>query len=120
MEATIATAGPAPQAAQESLREKLIRLRYQYWPDHWVGEILAKRWTETAIPVILLAMVVLMSGRLIGNFYSAVVLADTLRQAGEIGFIVLGLALVIRFRSFLLRGTARCLKQCCLMPAGGC
>ena len=33
-----------------SFEEKLTRLRYRYWPDHWVGEILAKRWTETAIP----------------------------------------------------------------------
>ena len=79
----------------ESWQDKLVRLRYQYWPDHWLGEILAKRWTETAIPVVLLAIVVFISGRLINNFYSAGVLADTLRQAGEIGFIVLGLALVM-------------------------
>lgn len=95
MDATVSAAGAAPQAAQESLRERLTRLRYQYWPDHWLGEILAKRWTETAIPVLLLAIVVFISGRLINNFYSAGVLADTLRQAGEIGFIVLGLALVM-------------------------
>ena len=81
--------------SSETGREKLTRLRYQYWPDHWLGEILAKRWTETAIPVLLLVIVVLISGRLINNFYSPGVLADTLRQAGEIGFIVLGLALVM-------------------------
>jgi ribose transport system permease protein len=89
---------PNPGAASrppESLRETLTRWRYQYWPDHWLGEILSKRWTETAIPVMLLVMVVLASGQLIGNFYSPVALADTLRQAGEIGLIVLGLALVM-------------------------
>jgi ribose transport system permease protein len=89
---------PDPGAASrppESLRETLTRWRYQYWPDHWLGEILSKRWTETAIPVMLLVMVVLASGQLIGNFYSPVALADTLRQAGEIGLIVLGLALVM-------------------------
>ena len=80
---------------QETWQERLVRLRYQYWPDHWLGEILAKRWTETAIPVLLLAIVVVISGRLINNFYTAGVLADTLRQAGEIGFIVLGMALVM-------------------------
>ncbi len=80
---------------QEAWRERLVRLRYQYWPDHWLGEILAKRWTETAIPVLLLVIVVLVSGRSVNNFYSAVALADTLRQAGEIGFVVLGLALVM-------------------------
>ncbi len=77
------------------MNETLTRLRYRYWPDHWVGEILSKRWTETAIPVLLLVAVLLASGQLIGNFYTPVVLADTLRQAGEIGFVVLGLALVM-------------------------
>ena len=77
------------------MNETLTRLRYRYWPDHWVGEILSKRWTETAIPVLLLIVVVIASGRLIGNFYTPGVLADTLRQAGEIGLIVLGMALVM-------------------------
>ncbi|WP_218511600.1 SMP-30/gluconolactonase/LRE family protein [Variovorax sp. dw_308] len=77
------------------MTETLTRLRYRYWPDHWVGEILSKRWTETAIPVLLLAVVVFVSGRLIGNFYTAGALADTLRQAGEIGLIVLGMGLVM-------------------------
>lgn len=45
--------------------------------------------------MLLLVAVLLASGQLIGNFWSPVVLADTLRQAGEIGFIVLGLALVM-------------------------
>src|SRR5487761_2291904 len=71
-------------------RVTLTRLRYRYWPDHWLGEILAKRWTETAIPVLLLALVLLVSGRVIGNFWSPEALDDTLRQAGEIGFVVLG------------------------------
>jgi ribose transport system permease protein len=77
------------------MSETLTRLRYRYWPDHWVGEILSKRWTETAIPVLLLVAVVFASGRLIGNFYTPEVLADTLRQAGEIGLVVLGMALVM-------------------------
>lgn len=84
---------PAP--ADVKLAERLTRLRYRWWPDHWLGEILSKRWTETAIPVLLLAVVVLISGRVIGNFWSAAALADTLRQAGEVGFVVLGLALVM-------------------------
>ena len=81
--------------ATETFGETLTRLRYRWWPDHWLGEILAKRWTETAFPVLLLLIVVLTSGRLINNFYSPVALADTLRQAGEVGFVVLGLALVM-------------------------
>lgn len=77
------------------MNETLTRLRYRYWPDHWVGEILSKRWTETALPVLLLILVVIASGRLLQNFFSPIMLADTLRQAGEIGFIVLGLGLVM-------------------------
>ena len=98
-DATAGRAAGTPRGADsgtaESWPERLTRWRYQYWPDHWVGEILSKRWTETAIPVLLLLLVVFASGRLIPNFYSATVLADTLRQAGEIGFVVLGLALVM-------------------------
>jgi ribose transport system permease protein len=89
-------AAPPPAAARaESLRETLTRWRYRWWPDHWLGEILSKRWTETAIPVLLLVIVLFASGRLIGNFWTAGALADTLRQAGEIGFVVLGLGLVM-------------------------
>ena len=87
-----AAAAPPPT---ESTAEKLTRLRYRWWPDHWLGEILSKRWTETAIPVLLLLVVVAISGRVIGNFWSPAALADTFRQAGEVGFVVLGLALVM-------------------------
>ena len=73
---------PAGAGAAETWPERLTRWRYKYWPDHWIGEILSKRWTETAIPVLLLLLVVFASGRLIPNFYSATVMADTLRQAG--------------------------------------
>lgn len=77
------------------MTETLTRLRYKYWPDHWLGEILSKRWTETAVPVLLLGLVIFFSGQLVPNFFSATMLADTLRQSGEIGFIVLGMALVM-------------------------
>jgi len=77
------------------MRETLTRLRYRYWPDHWVGELLSKRWMETAIPVLLLVLVLLAAGQWVANFYSPLVLTGTLRQVGEVGFVVLGLALVM-------------------------
>ena len=77
------------------MRDTFIRLRYRYWPDHWVGEILSKRWTETAIPVIVLLLVGFWLSRSIDHFLSPASLADTARQAGEIGFIGLGMALVV-------------------------
>src|SRR6476646_8070253 len=77
------------------MQETLVRLKARYWPDHLLGEILSKRWTETAIPVIVLMIVAIALSRAIDNFFSASSLADTARQAGEIGFVVLGMALVV-------------------------
>jgi ribose transport system permease protein len=77
------------------MQEAFVRLKARYWPDHLLGEILSKRWTETAIPVIVLMIVAIALSRAIDNFFSASSLADTARQAGEIGFVVLGQALVV-------------------------
>ncbi|MEQ1806671.1 MAG: SMP-30/gluconolactonase/LRE family protein, partial [Burkholderiaceae bacterium] len=86
--------GAAPRAA-ENWGATLTRWRYTYWPDHVLGEILSKRWMETAIPVIVLALVAFALAQAIPNFLSAGALADTGRQAGEIGFIVFGMGLVM-------------------------
>jgi len=77
------------------MREAVLRLRYRFWPDHLLGEILSKRWTETAIPVIVLLIVAVPFTQAITGFLSPASLADTARQAAEIGFVVLGMALVI-------------------------
>ncbi len=77
------------------MQEAFVRLKARYWPDHLLGEILSKRWTETAIPVIVLIIVAIALSRGIDNFLSPASLADTARQAGEIGFVVLGMALVV-------------------------
>jgi ribose transport system permease protein len=77
------------------MRETLTRLRYSYWPDHLLGEILSKRWTETAIPVILLLIVSFALSQSLPHFLTPSSLADTARQAGEIGFIGLGMGLVV-------------------------
>ncbi|HET7528449.1 MAG TPA: SMP-30/gluconolactonase/LRE family protein [Burkholderiaceae bacterium] len=84
-----------PYAPTQTLGDRLTELRYRWWPDHVLGEILAKRWMETAIPVVVLIGVALALSSAIPNFLSAASLADTGRQAGEIGFIVLGMALVM-------------------------
>ena len=38
-------------------RDALIRFRYRYIPDHVVGELLAKRWMDNAIPFLALVAV---------------------------------------------------------------
>ena len=82
-------------APAEPLLDRLTRWRYRYWPDHLLGELLAKRWMETAIPVAVLLLVALGLAQLLPNFLSPTSMADTGRQAGEIGFIVFGMALVM-------------------------
>src|SRR6476469_6681335 len=77
------------------MQEAFVRLKARYWPDHLLGEILSKRWTETAIPVIVLLIVTILLSRSIPGFLSLASLADTGRQAGEIGFVVLGMAIVV-------------------------
>lgn len=77
------------------MRETITRWRYRYWPDHLLGEILSKRWTETAIPVIALLIVGFALAQAIPNFLSPTSLGDTARQAAEIGFIGFGEAFVV-------------------------
>ncbi|KPF94330.1 ABC transporter permease [Rhodopseudomonas sp. AAP120] len=77
------------------MQEALVKFKSRYWPDHLLGEILSKRWTETAIPMIVLIVVAIALSRAIPGFLSPGSLSDTARQAGEIGFVVLGIALVV-------------------------
>ncbi|WP_417267635.1 ABC transporter permease [Celeribacter baekdonensis] len=77
------------------MRDVITRLRYRFWPDHIIGEILSKRWTETAIPVFVLLLVVFWLSQTINNFLTPASFADISRQAGEIGFVALGMALVV-------------------------
>lgn len=86
---------PTKAVLHETLEDKINRWRFTYWPDHMLGELLAKRWMETAIPVAVLLLVSLALSQILPNFFGATNLADTGRQAGEIGFIVLGMALVM-------------------------
>ncbi|TAL81862.1 MAG: ABC transporter permease [Candidimonas sp.] len=73
----------------------LKKLRYEFWPDKAFGEILQKQWTETAIPLIALLITIAFFASKIDNFISVSNLDDTLRQASELGFVVLGMSLVL-------------------------
>jgi len=72
-----------------------IKLRYRLWPDKIFGELLQKPWMETAVPLLVLAAVIIFFSMRIDNFISMSNLTDTLRQACELGFIVLGMAIVL-------------------------
>ena len=78
-----------------TIGEWAIRLRYKYVPDHVVGEVLGRKWVDNVIPVTLLAAVVIYMIAAIPNFLSAGNLADTSRQIGEFGLVVIGMTIVM-------------------------
>src|ERR1041384_6409356 len=65
-----------------TLRERLLRLRYNYIPDYLIGEILTKRWTDNAIPFIALVITIAIFGTLIPGFFKPSALSDSTRQLG--------------------------------------
>jgi ribose transport system permease protein len=75
--------------------QALTRLRYRYLPDHVIGEILSKRWIDNAIPVLTLALIIAVFGRLIGNFFTLGSLGNIAQQVAELGLLTLAMAIVM-------------------------
>jgi ribose transport system permease protein len=71
------------------------KLRYRYWPDRAIGELLAKQWMETAVPLIVLLVVIGVFTSIVDNFLAFSSVSVLLREASEVGFIVFGMALVL-------------------------
>ncbi|HKF64221.1 MAG TPA: SMP-30/gluconolactonase/LRE family protein [Dongiaceae bacterium] len=78
-----------------SFGERLQRLRYNYVPDHLIGEILTKRWTDNAIPFLALVATVVGFGTAINGFFKPLSLSDSTRQLGEFSIVVTGLTIVM-------------------------
>lgn len=75
--------------------DTLTRIRYRYLPDHLIGEILAKRWIDNAVPFLSLIILVIACGLIVPGFLSASSLTDLGRQVAEFGLVVLGLSIVL-------------------------
>src|SRR5580704_3045170 len=71
------------------------RLRSRYVPDHIVGEVLGRRWTDNAIPVFFLVALTAFMAEAIPKFFSVGNLSDTSRQIGEFGLMVIGMTIVM-------------------------
>lgn len=78
-----------------TLASTLSRARYKFIPEHQLGELLLKPWIDTAIPVVLLILTCAVFGILLDGFFSAGNISDTARQLGEVGFLTVGLTIVI-------------------------
>jgi ribose transport system permease protein len=83
------------QEINPMLHERLQSWRYNLIPDHLLGELLSKRWTDNAIPFIALALTVACFGVAIPGFFSLVSLQDSSRQLGEFSIVVIGLTVVM-------------------------
>ena len=75
--------------------DALTRLRYRYFPDHLIGEVLSKRWIDNVPALFFLVVVVAVFGTLIPNFFALGNLIDTSRQLGEIGLVVLAMTVTV-------------------------
>jgi ribose transport system permease protein len=78
-----------------SLRERLQAWRYNYIPDHAIGEILTKRWTDNAIPFLALVVTIATFGSLIPGFFKLYSLQESTRQLGEFSLVVTGVTAVM-------------------------
>ncbi|PWE57320.1 ABC transporter permease [Metarhizobium album] len=78
-----------------TFRERLQAWRYNLIPDHLVGEILTKRWTDNAIPFLVLVVTVASFGASIPGFFKPYSLQESTRQLGEFSVVVTGLTVVM-------------------------
>jgi ribose transport system permease protein len=78
-----------------TFRERLQAWRYNLVPDHVIGEILTKRWTDNAIPFLALVVVVAGFGSAIPGFFKLYSLQESTRQLGEFSLVVIGLTVVM-------------------------
>jgi ribose transport system permease protein len=78
-----------------SSRENFQRWRYNAIPDHLIGEILTKRWTDNAIPFLAMVATVLGFGLAIPGFFAPGALVESTRQLGEFSIVVTGLTIVM-------------------------
>ena len=78
-----------------NLRERLQAWRYNLIPDHLIGEVLTKRWTDNAIPFLALVITVGSFGSLIPGFFKLHSLQESTRQLGEFSLVVIGMTVVM-------------------------
>src|SRR6187402_2053574 len=78
-----------------TFREQIHRWRYNLIPDHMIGEILTKRWTDNAIPFLALIVTVAGFGMAIPGFFKPGSLIESTRQLGEFSIVVTGLTVVM-------------------------
>jgi Ribose/xylose/arabinose/galactoside ABC-type transport systems, permease components len=75
--------------------EALTRFRYRYLSGRLVGEILSKSWIDSAIPVAVLAVVLVAMSVLVPGIFTTGYVSDLSRQLAEFGLLALALTIVV-------------------------
>jgi ribose transport system permease protein len=78
-----------------SVADTLTRVRYRYFPDHVVGEVLSKRWADNAIAFVALVVVVSVFAVVNGRMFSIAQLNDLAGQMSEYGLVAIGFSIVM-------------------------
>lgn len=81
--------------SEMSFSTDIVRWRYKLLPDHVIGEVLTKKWVDSAIPFLALALLVFGLGPFVPHFFEWTTLGNLARQFAEFGLIVLGLTIVM-------------------------
>ena len=71
------------------------RWRYRFVPDRLIGEILTKRWIDSAIPFTVLIVVLGVIAWLLPSMFQPSSLAIAARQLGEFGLVCLAMMVVV-------------------------
>jgi ribose/xylose/arabinose/galactoside ABC-type transport system permease subunit len=78
-----------------SLSTAFLRWRYKLLPNHVVGEILTKKWVDSAIPFFALMLLIFGFGPFVPHFFELTTLSNLARQFAEFGLLTLGLTVVM-------------------------
>lgn len=78
-----------------SLSQSIVRWRYRLLPDHVMGELLNKKWADSAIPFFALVLIVAIFGSIVPRFFEFGTVSILSAQVAELGLVVLGLSIVM-------------------------
>lgn len=92
--AAASSTAPAP-GSRRTAWDSVAKARSALVPDHLVVHLLSKPWIDSVIPAALLVLIALVLAVVLPSFFDPRNLSDTARQWGEIGFLTLGLTVVI-------------------------
>ena len=88
---------PSPyfHSSEQMKQDVLVRWRYRLIPTNVVGEILSKTWIDTAVPVLMLALLLAVFGTLVPNLLTVGNLSNLSQTVGEYLLLGLGLTIVV-------------------------